>query len=214
MGNLRYIEGSVKDFIEDLSSGRSVPGGGSVIALTILQGLSLILMVGKISLRKKEFKSEKDLEAVIEEGELLKDLILEKVDQDVEIFRGVLSLRGREGFKEELRRSAIFSYMFLEDGLKVLKMGKKVSEVSRNEGVLSDLAIGMILADSGMESALFNIKANLKMIYGGYGLEDGMDGMEDEIMEDLRMTDKLLEERKKIKGEILGGLNEHFGIQD
>ena len=209
---MRYIEGSVKDFIEDLSSGRSVPGGGSVIALTILQGLSLILMVGRISLRKKEFGSQKDLEDVIEEGELLKGLILEKVDEDVEIFGGVLKSRGREGFKEELRRSAIFSYMYLEDGLKVLKMGKKVSEVSRNEGVLSDLAIGMILADSGMESALFNMRANLKMLDGGMGR--GMEDGTEDGMGGLRKTWELLEERKKIKEEVLGVLNEYFGILD
>lgn len=87
-----YIQNSLEVFIEDLASSRSTPGGGSVSALVGLNAVALILMVLRISEKKKAYqKYQKEIQESIQKAEQLKDRFKKKIDEDIRVFQKLLA---------------------------------------------------------------------------------------------------------------------------
>ena len=86
----------INDFIGKLESAAPTPGGGSVSALAIALGISLVQMVINISVSKKKFKAlpENDQSEVFAAAEALagfKEEALGLADRDAEAYTEVLS---------------------------------------------------------------------------------------------------------------------------
>ncbi len=167
---------SVIEFLNDVSSGSPVPGGGSVSAITGALGTSLISMVLNLTTSSKkyeefhQFASDNQIE-VCRISERLKKLVIE----DAEAFDRVMtSFRLPKNTDEERaqRKSAIevatrqAIAIPLETGkqcIEGLSIINRIIEKS-NKNAISDLGVANQLLNSACEGALYNVYINLSSI--------------------------------------------------
>lgn len=174
------IEKTLKDYIYETSSGSPTPGGGSVAALAGSLGSALTQMVGNLTFDKKSFaeldnEKKKDLQ---DSFELLKEkmqILTEIVDEDSKAFDGVMTAfkMPQDTEKEKSARSKA-----IEEGYKhalevPLRCANECLEVLDlqlifakygNVNTITDVGVGALLAYTGLEGALMNVRINLKSI--------------------------------------------------
>ncbi len=163
-----YLNSPFHTFFTDLASEKSSPGGGSVAALTGVQAVSLVLMVGRLTLGKKKYLDvQNQVETMIEKASILKESLLGKMEEDVIIFQEIMDTyklkasQREERLKKALKKSAYFSLSMMDEGYQILQLAKQIGEIG-NKNLISDAAIAVILSISTMEAAAVNVRINLK----------------------------------------------------
>jgi len=169
-------QSGLSDFMDDVAAGTPVPGGGSVAAASGALGASLVSMVCRLTIGKKKYQEfEEELKKVLEESEKLRRELKELIIKDGESFTRVLdSFRLLQNTPEEQARrllaiqeaykeAALVPLRTMEKSLEVLKFSRIVVEKG-NVNTLSDAGASALMAKSGLEGALLNVKINLKSI--------------------------------------------------
>lgn len=202
------INKTLKDYSLEAASGSPTPGGGSVSAYAASLGTALTSMVGNLSFGKKSYE-----ELAKEDQELMKknfDILQEKieifnkiVDEDSTAFDGVMKAfkMPRETEEEKEARSAAIQEGYkealevplrcAEECLEVLKL-QDVFAHHGNKNAITDVGVGALLAEAGLEGALLNVRINLSSIKD-----------EDYRKEIQEKVDSLMEEGSKLKEELL-----------
>ena len=85
-----YINSSIKNYLNELSSDKPIPGGGGTSALVAAFGIALALMVARISLRRLDKRAQKKLSQTIKLLERLRREAEETVDLDPEVYADVM----------------------------------------------------------------------------------------------------------------------------
>lgn len=168
----------INDFIGKLESAAPTPGGGSVSALAIALGISLVQMVINISVSKKKFKAlpENDQSEVFAAAEALagfKEEALGLADRDAEAYTEVLSafkLPQESETEKAARMQAILSAT-----LKAADVPLKTADVGytalfktqviypyAHKNAISDLGVGVKLITAGIAGAAMNVRINMK----------------------------------------------------
>jgi glutamate formiminotransferase/formiminotetrahydrofolate cyclodeaminase len=169
-------QAGLSDFMDDVAAGTPVPGGGSVAAASGSLGASLVSMVCRLTIGKKKYQEyEEELKKVLEESDKLRQELKELVIKDGESFTRVLdSFRLSQNTPEEQTRrllaiqeaykeAAMVPLRTMEKSLEVLKLSRIVVEKG-NVNTLSDAGASALMAKSGLEGALLNVKINMKSI--------------------------------------------------
>lgn len=209
------IEKTIAEFVEDTSSKNPVPGGGSVSALAGSIGGALTTMVGNLTIGKKAFENLDDStkEKIKEYMTVLEELIKELntlVDEDAEAFDKVMKAYKMPKNTEEERKDRDNA---IEEGTKIalevpFRTCKKCLAVLQtqeiflkygNKNAVTDVAVGALMAYSGLEGAILNVKINLQ------GLND--DKYKANIMKQCK---EMMNEGKKIKSYILSNVHNQF----
>jgi methenyltetrahydrofolate cyclohydrolase len=167
---------TIREFLEKVSSGEPIPGGGSVAALAAGLSASLAGMVARLTIGKKSdpVLDEKMLELAETTVRLRKKLVQE-VDDDSQAYAEVMkSYRMPKGTEEERsRRSAA-----IEDALKeaarvplsvaesgVTLLGLAGTAVTEGNGsAITDGLVAALMARSAVIGALYNVRINLLSI--------------------------------------------------
>lgn len=202
------IEKTVKDFVSQVASSEPAPGGGSVSALVGSLGAALTSMVGNLTVGRKAYDKLNDSQKkVIDENLESVQGSIERlnviVDEDTTSFNKVMEAMKLPKETEEeksKRRKAIEDATKLalevplncaKECLAVLKLQKPFA-LYGNQNAITDVGVGALLAYSGLEGALFNVKINLL----GIKDEQYVDKIQNEI-------DSILKEGKELKEELL-----------
>ncbi len=144
----------MKEFLDRLASKSSVPGGGSVSALSGALAASLGLMVCNLS----------DLPTV--RLETLKEELEKLMKEDEEAFKEVMKAykkKNKEKKEEALKEASRVPLRTAEKCLDVLKELKPLSKEGKKSAI-TDVAVAAVLAESGIQGAIFNIRINHKYI--------------------------------------------------
>lgn len=191
-----YFSGSLKNFIDDLSSEKASPGGGSVAALTGTQAVSLVMMVANLTLGKKKYEDVQDqVKNVLESAEKIKKSIEGKIDEDVEIFSEIMNCYSLPKEQREaplqaaLEKSARFSFSMMEESLKIIELAKIIGEIG-NKNLISDAAIAVLLGYSNIELSAVNVRINLGPIKN-----PGLVAILEQKMADIFSQAKILKEQ-------------------
>lgn len=174
---MKFCDESIKQFLEELGSDLSAPGGGSVAGLISALSGALNSMVYSLTVGKKNYinlqDSEKEiideferqskeftlrsLELMEEDREnFLKLMDSYKLPKDTDEDKKKRTLKIKENTIKSMEAPLILARESLEfyENLKIMaKYGNKM--------LLSDLAISAILLHSAIESSIVNIKVNL-----------------------------------------------------
>ena len=202
------IEKSLKDYICDASSGNPTPGGGSVAALAGSLGAALTQMVGNLTFDKESYNqlnddNKKQLQDNFKVLEEKMKALLEIIDEDSKAFDGVM-----EAFKmpketdEDKKARTIAIQEGYKHALEVpLRCAKECLEILKlqfvfanhgNINAITDVGVGALMAYSGLEGALLNVRINLK----------GIKNQEYKTKISAEMN-TILEEGNKVKEEVL-----------
>lgn len=210
------IETSVKDYIDQVKSGAPTPGGGSVAALAASLGAGLTSMVGNLTIGKKAYEeleesTKEEFEKAFNEIQDSIDKLNHIVDEDTKAFDGVMEAfkLPRETEEDKEKRSAAIQAGYkkaLEVPLKCAEECYRVLELQNvfahhgNINAITDVGVGALLASTGLEGALLNVKINLQSIKD----EDYKKSIEEK-------SNKLLEDGKKLEAELMKIVYERLG---
>lgn len=203
-----FIDKSLKEYIAATASAEPTPGGGSVAAVVGSLGGALTNMVNNLTVGKKAyeaFSEELKLELAnnSKEVEALVVDLSNIVDEDTKAFDKVMDafkLPKETDEEKTLRSQAIqdgykialeVPLRCAEKCLRILQL-QKVFAHNGNVNAITDVGVGVLLAYSGLEGALFNVTINLG------SLKD-----EDFRTEISAKVSSLLAEGKKLKEESL-----------
>lgn len=177
---MKFCDESIKQFLEELGSDLSAPGGGSVAGLIAALSAALNSMVYSLTVGKKSYMGLEDdekeiinkfqkesleftarsLELMEEDREnFLKLMDCYKLPKDSEEEKKVRTLAIKENTIKSMQAPLVLARESLEfyENLKVMaKYGNKM--------LLSDLAISAILLHSAIESSIVNVKVNLNSL--------------------------------------------------
>jgi formiminotetrahydrofolate cyclodeaminase len=193
---MMLTEMKVHELLQEVASNSPAPGGGSVSALSGAFAASLVAMVARLTLKKKDLPEEtrEKMEYVLAKAEELKESLTKHVQTDTDIFKQVMeAYRLPKGSKEEQENR----YQAVQTALKLaarhplevaeecLKVQTLVSEAVAhgNPSALSDVGVASLLAHAGLVGALYNVAINLD------GIEDMDFGYYSALKSDLTMTD-------------------------
>jgi methenyltetrahydrofolate cyclohydrolase len=202
------IKKNVEEFIQVTASGEPTPGGGSISALAGSLGAALTRMVGNLSFGKKAYEELSDEnKAKLEENfKVLEEkmgTLTEIIDTDSTAFDGVMkafkmpkstdeekkarSEAIQAGYKEALEVPLNCGEICLD----VLELQKEFAHYG-NINAITDIGVGALLAYTGLEGALLNVKINLQSIKDEAYVKETQDKVE-----------KLLNDGKELKEELM-----------
>jgi len=204
---------SLKDFLDDTASRTPAPGGGSVAALTGALGASLLCMVANFTLGKKKYERvEAQVRGVLKELDGLKTELTELIQKDIEAYqdvsRAIKMSRGISGKKENSSRTLEevlkqASYIPLRTAqlcLQLIKLGERLLSLG-NPNLITDTGIGVLLAETALESAALNVEVNLTSIKDDEFKKRGKEELSTLLSEGKKIKDGVIEElRNRLKG--------------
>ena len=174
------IEKSLKDYISEASSGSPTPGGGSVAALAGSLGAALTQMVGNLTFDKRTFAEldNKTKEELQENFQILKekmDILSGIVDEDSKAFDGVMDAfkMPKNSEEEKAARTKAIQEGYkhaLEVPLRCARECLQVLDLQLvfanygNINAITDVGVGALLAYTGLEGSLLNVRINLLSI--------------------------------------------------
>ena len=174
---MKFCDESISQFLEELGSDLSAPGGGSVAGLVAALSGALNSMVYSLTVGKKKYLNLQDSEKEIinkfeKECKEFTLRSLELMEEDRENFLKLMDCyklpKDTEEEKEK-RASAIKENTIksMEAPLILARQSLgfyenlKIMAKYGNRMLLSDLAISAILLNSAIESSIVNVKVNL-----------------------------------------------------
>src|ERR1700730_8634689 len=170
------VNSSLVTFLDDLASERPTPGGGGAAAVSGAIGAALVSMVANLTIGKKNYEAvREDLEAVNAKAEALRAELIRAIDEDIVAFNSVMGAYGlpRATDEEMAKRAASIQAALKDATLAPLRAGKACFDVIRlsaavaekgNLNVISDAAVAVLSANTGLRSAALNVFINAKAI--------------------------------------------------
>ncbi len=199
------LELRLDDFLRELASKASVPGGGSVSAVTGAMAAALISMVCNLTTGNKEYAVEERIKGIAEKSENLRDELSKLVDKDADAFSDVIhaikmpqeteedKVLRHEAIQHALQKAALVPLKTMELSKDALLLAREVAECG-SKNAISDAGVAAILADAAIKAAKINVDINLASI------------------EDAEFTDKIAKKCDDILAEIDGVLEECLEI--
>ena len=169
-----YTDQPLQDYLHALASEDSTPGGGSAAALSGAMGAALASMVCRLTLGKEAYAGvRQEIEELLRRAENLRSRFQQLFQEDIEAY-GRLSASyklPRETSEERAVRSAAIQEQLVAAALVPLEVAERAAELVQccqriaeigNAAVLSDVAIGAILASGAGEGAALLVRFNLR----------------------------------------------------
>lgn len=187
---------SIKEFLNRTASDSTVPGGGSVAALSAAFAAALIEMAANLTIGKKKYKAvEEDMKSLAKEASRYREKLLKDADRDSEAYTRVMkayslpkdrdeekSIRN-EAVQNGLKAAASVPLEVANDAFKLMDLAEKAVKYG-NKNTVTDALVAVMTARSAAFSALCNVRTNLKQITDKQFVEDiggQISGMEDRI---------------------------------
>ena len=199
------IDKKINNFLDELASNSPTPGGGSVAALAGALGAALISMVGNLTIGKKKYEDvEEDFKKIISFSEKLRYELSQLIEEDVKVFNNFMAtykmpketedekkIRA-EKIQESLIKAAKVPLRVAYKCLDILILSKGVAEKG-NINVVSDAGVAVLMAEAALESAILNVKINLRMIKDEKVKEELSSSIEEILLKGKGQKEEVLE---------------------
>ncbi len=172
-----YRNATIKDYLNDLSSGRDAPGGGSASALSAAIGASLGAMVCEFTIGKKKYADVEDrIKEILVQIKSSRDNLFDLMQRDVDVFHNEMgkaySLPKNTEQQKQDRKQAIEQACkacvqppleITRECIRLLKILIELAEKG-NAMLISDIGVACELICGAFEGAKLNVEINLKYI--------------------------------------------------
>lgn len=178
---MKLYDLSINEFLSRVDSATPTPGGGSVAALVISQGISLVRMVGHLTIGKKKFNElsediKLDYVSRISSLDEIKLEMIEIIERDTDSFNQIMEaykLPKTTDEEKSYRLSMINKATIhaTEVPLETARLALKSLELSEptftyaNKTATSDFGVGINLIYAGLVGAVMNVKTNMNDFY-------------------------------------------------
>jgi len=209
----KLVDMNLIAFADETASESPAPGGGSISAYVGALGISLATMVANLSSHKTGWDARwKEFSDWAEQGQLIKDSLLNLVDEDTNAFNKIMNAFGlpkstdsekaaRTLAIQEATKFAIeIPFKVMELSLKSMEIIKAMAETG-NPNSVSDAGVGALCARTAVIGAFMNVRINAS----GYSDKTYIDTV---ISNGKMIESKAIE----LESEILKIVNEKIGI--
>jgi len=168
-----YIDDSIRRYIDDASSDKPAPGGGSVAALAAAAGLSMACMAANFTVGRKKFKDvEQRVNELLGKCAADRDELLELMDADVQAYSqvsGAYALPREKPEDKALRDEAIQKALriAMDVPLRSVRACRAalhniaaLADIA-NPNLISDVGVAAILTEAALRCAKLNVEINL-----------------------------------------------------
>lgn len=202
----------LKSFIDNTAKGIPTPGGGSVAALVGSLGAALLCMVGNFTIGKPKYKSlEKDVKEILAEADKLKESLFVLIREDMEAYEKfsrasempkdtpLMREKRKQVLQKTLKEAAEVPWRISQACLQVIELAEKLLPKG-NPNLITDVGVGVLLAEAALKSAVLNVKINLSFI-------------KDEEYKNIRSKalEDILSQASQIKDGVLKAIQEEMG---
>jgi formiminotetrahydrofolate cyclodeaminase len=173
---MSFSNQSVQTFLDELASAEPVPGGGTVAALSGALGASLVAMVCRLTIGKKNYESvSAEMQTILPRAEALQRELTDLMQADTDAYARVLDAYRLPKTTEEekaartqaiqaaLQHAADVPLRVAECCAEVLSLARIVVDQG-NQNARSDGAVGALMAHAGVRGAAYNVLINLQSI--------------------------------------------------
>ena len=170
------VNDSVQQFLDELASKASTPGGGSAAAIMGAMGAALVSMVCNLTVGKKGYEDvDADMQALLEEAEALRGRVTGMVNDDIAVFDKVMGAYGmpKDDDEQKAARSAAIQAALKEAtdvplacaraGSEAIALSGRAAEAG-NKNVISDAGVAVMAAYAALKSAALNVFINIGSI--------------------------------------------------
>ena len=169
----KYTELSLADYLKELSSEASVPGGGGTAAYVISMAMGLTQMVGRVSLKRKKKKdlspeeNKKDdarretIQKIVDTIEKAKKDTLQVVDLDPQVYEQVMAVWSKP---DEMEDALDNSFRLQADLALLSVMGKEWNNSMADlvtGSIKNDLLVSASLMEAGFRGAYHTAMINV-----------------------------------------------------
>jgi formiminotetrahydrofolate cyclodeaminase len=188
--DFNFLENSLKNYIEILSSKTPAPGGGSATALCASLSSSLLNMVLNYTIGKKQYSNfEEELKKIKEKSEEILKECINFIEEDSKIYYKIdKAMKERLSPEKYLKLSINLHFKICQYMSKIVDFCDILTEKG-NINLISDTGISNILAFSSFLSAKMNILINLKYI--------GDENLKKEIKGKIEEMEKVIKEKSE-----------------
>ena len=160
------------DFLEQLASRASTPGGGSAAGLMGAMGAALVSMVCNLTVGKPQYAAvEADMQSLLARAEALRAALAHSIAGDVAAFDAVMAAYGLPKASEDekaARTQAIQAALRVAMAVPMdaARLASQVIELSAeaaekgNTNVISDAGVAVVAALASLKSAALNVYVN------------------------------------------------------
>ena len=171
-----YVEGKFSDYIDDLASKKSAPGGGSGAAAVGALGIALLAMVVNFTVGKKKYADvEQQMQGILIKLEELRKKCEKLVDEDVAAYSCVSAAQSMPKETDEQKQDMTDA---IQQALKTamaapLEVCRVLYEAADfceallekgNQNLVSDVGVAAEFIGSAFSSALMNVEINLSSL--------------------------------------------------
>jgi methenyltetrahydrofolate cyclohydrolase len=194
---------STKSFLDELASSAPAPGGGSVAALSGALGAGLISMVCNLTLGKPKYATvQDDISAILKKSESLRQELTDLLEADVQAYTQLSQTMKMPRDTEEqkatratlmdkaLKAATEVPMRVAEACVAVMALCPAAAEKG-NTNAVSDVGVGILMAEAGLRGAALNVLINLGMIK-----DEGF------VTENRRKLNNLLQGKPELRDEI------------
>ena len=199
----KLTDKSIESFLTELASSTPAPGGGSVAALSGALGAALISMVSNLTVGKEKYAAvQDDISELLEKSERLRLSLVDLLQEDVEAYTSLSQIMKMPRETEEqkniratamqkaLKDASDVPMRTAEKCVEVMDLCRPVAEKG-NINAVSDVGVGILIAEAGLRSAALNVLINLGMI------------KDEKFVNEIRKKlDKLLSDKPAMRDEI------------
>lgn len=173
---MNFSQATIAEFTNELASAAPAPGGGSAAALSGALGASLVAMVCRLTIGRKNYQEvSAQFEAILPRADALRAELVGLMQEDADAYAQVMnayqlpkesdadkSARG-EAIQRALKRAAEIPLQVAKACAQVLEMSVTTA-AHGNKNAASDAGAGALLAEAGLRAALLNVEINLGLI--------------------------------------------------
>ncbi|MBN2373613.1 cyclodeaminase/cyclohydrolase family protein [bacterium] len=173
---MKYIDEPIRKYIEDASSGRPTPGGGSIAAMAGALAGSMMNMVCNFTVGNKAYQAvETKARKLLEQGMDLTEEMLRLAVEDTEAYAEVSKAYVLPRVTEEEKKARSLAIQdackqalkvpskVMEAGARMLSLLSELVEIG-NKNLITDTGVAAILSLAAVESAALNVRINLVFI--------------------------------------------------
>lgn len=173
---MKYIDEPIRTYIEDASSGKPTPGGGSIAGFTGALSCTMLRMVCNFTTGKKKYADvQEQIDRILEKGTRLTEDLLKLTVDDTKAYSQVSAAYGmpKDSDEEKSKRSraiqdACKAAMKVPEDIsaachEILRLLNDLADIG-NPNLITDTGVSALLAFAALESAALNVTINLKFI--------------------------------------------------
>lgn len=167
---------TIQNFLDELASSASTPGGGGAAALAGAMGAALVSMVCNLTIGKEKFAGvEADMQQLLAKAEALRSRLTEMMAEDVRAFDTVMAAyrlpKGtdadkaarRDAIQEASKKATLVPLAAARACADVIELCRPAADKG-NPNVVSDAGVAVLCAQAGLKSAALNVLINLGAI--------------------------------------------------